>query len=30
MLGKGDNAWAAKVRVWSGGKSLDYCLDRWD
>ena len=30
MLTKGDKAWQATVRVWSGGKSLDYCLDRWD
>ena len=30
MLTKGDSSWHATVRVWSGGKSLDYCLDRWD
>jgi hypothetical protein len=30
MLTKGEKAWQAVVRVWSNGKSLDYCLDRWD
>lgn len=29
MLNKG-STWNATVRVWSGGKSLDYRLDRWD
>jgi hypothetical protein len=30
MLDKNNKAWNAWVRVWSGGKSLDYRLDRWD
>jgi hypothetical protein len=30
LLSQGDTAWSATVRVWSGGRSLDYCLDRWD
>lgn len=30
MLDKGNKTWNATVRVWSGGKSLDYKLDRWD
>lgn len=30
MLNKGDKEWSATVRVWMGGKSLDYRLDRWD
>lgn len=30
MLTKDRNAWDATVRVLSGGKSLDYKLDRWD
>ncbi|MGL4439227.1 MAG: hypothetical protein ACRCUE_08150 [Bosea sp. (in: a-proteobacteria)] len=29
MLQEG-HPWDATVRVWSGGKSLDYRLDRWD
>ena len=29
MFTAGDN-WNATLRVWSGGKSLDYKLDRWD
>ena len=30
MLTNGNTSWNATVRVWSGGKSLDYCLDRFD
>lgn len=30
MLTKGNKPWHATLRVWSNGKSLDYCLDRWD
>lgn len=30
MLQKGDKKWDATVRVWVGGKSFDYRLDRWD
>ena len=30
LLSQGDTAWSATVRVWSGGRRLDYCLDRWD
>lgn len=30
MLDNGNKAWSATVRVWTGGKSLDYRLDRWD
>jgi hypothetical protein len=30
MLEKGNKAWNATVRVWSGDRSLDYRLDRWD
>lgn len=30
MLNNGDDSWNATVRVWSGGQSLDYRLDRWD
>jgi hypothetical protein len=30
MLDKGDNTWQVVLRVLAGGKSLDYCLDRWD
>jgi hypothetical protein len=29
MHSKGES-WNATVRVWSGGKSLDYRIDRWD
>jgi hypothetical protein len=29
MLSQGAK-WDVVVRVWSGGTSLDYCLDRWD
>lgn len=27
---QGKDAWNAHVRVWSGGRSIDYTLDRWD
>lgn len=30
MFNKGGPGWGATVRVWSGGRSLDYRLDRWD
>jgi hypothetical protein len=30
MLTKGGNAWDAVLRVWVGGRSVDYKLDRWD
>lgn len=30
ILGKGDGTWDARLRVWSGGKPLEYRLDRWD
>lgn len=30
MLTKGDKDWDVVVRVWSGGLSADYMLDRWD
>lgn len=30
MLTKGDKDWDVVVRVWAGGLSADYMLDRWD
>lgn len=30
VYGAGLAAWDADVRVWAGGQSLDYRLDRWD
>lgn len=30
MVSKSGGTWDVTLRVWSGGKSLDYRLDRWD
>ena len=30
LLSKDDKSWSARVRVWNGGRSMDYKLDRWD
>ncbi len=30
IFGKNESVWDARLRVWSGGKPLEYRLDRWD